>query len=352
MKLSLYVIKTTLLAMAGGVLGLWLLQAVFAYLAELESVSETYRAVDAFWYVVYRLPYFFVQFVGTGVLLGAVVGLGLLANNSEIVVMRSAGISLYRIVGWAMIPAFLFVLGSLAVNEWALPKGQLLAKQIKTPNSNALILHKFWSVVPTQDGQDIFYISHADNDGRLAGVRKITVKEGDITEMLYIKDGLHESGYVWQGVNVERVQIDGGVAKTESLLVLPVALPIERSSVHLLTKDADDLSISELYAHRQLMHHQNNQSKRHELAFWQKLLSPFAILSLLLVACSFVFGSLRSQSLGLRVVMALLTGLLFSYLTDLVGFVALATSAPPLLMVLLPIAVGAGVGLFLLARKG
>lgn len=351
MKLRWYVTKTVFLAMAGGVLGLWLLQAVFAFLSELESVSETYTVVEAFKYVVYRLPYFFVQFVSTGVLLGAVIGLGLLANNSEIVVMRAAGISLYRIVGFAMIPALVFVVGALMVNEWALPKGQFLAKQIKNPRDNALILHKFWSVIPTKKGQEIFYISHADSDGKLAGVKKITLAYGEPSEVLYVKDGLHQKDYVWQGVNVERVRIDGTV-QTDFLDSTSITLPINRTDVHLLVKEAEDLSISELYAHRQLMHHQGNNSKRHELAFWQNLLSPFSVVSLLLVACSFVFGSLRSQSLGLRVVMALLTGLLFSYLTDLVGFIALATSAPPLVMVLLPITISAGVGLYLLARKG
>lgn len=352
MKLSRYVIKTTLLAMAGGVLGLWLLQAIFAFLSELDSVSETYTAMDAFWYTLYRLPYFFVQFVGTGVLLGAVIGLGLLSGNSEIVVMRSAGISLYRIVGWAMVPAMIFVVGSLAVNEWVLPKGQFFAKQIKNPQDNALILNEFWSVVPTQSGQEIVNIAQADSDGKLIGVRQITMSDGKLSQLLYAKDGQHDKDYVWQLNDVQRVQIDTAIAKTDTAQNLPLTLPIDKKAVHLLTKDADDLSISELYAHKQLMHHQQNHSKRHELALWQKLLSPFSVLSLLLVACSFVFGSLRSQSLGLRVVMALLTGLLFSYLTDLTGFIALATSAPPVLMVLLPIAFSASIGLYLLARKG
>ena len=99
------------------------------------------------------------------------------------------------------------------------------------------------------------------------------------------------------------------------------------------------------------MTHQKLRSLRHELSFWQKLFSPFAVLSLVLVASSFVFGSLRSQGLGLRIVMALLTGLLFSYLTDLLGFMALAINVSPLVMALLPIMISAGVGAWLLKRQ-
>jgi lipopolysaccharide export system permease protein len=55
--------------------------------------------------------------------------------------------------------------------------------------------------------------------------------------------------------------------------------------------------------------------------------------------------------LGLRIVVALLFGLLFSYVQDLVGFVSLATGFSPLLMVLLPIIASAILGGYLLKRQ-
>ncbi|MGO3271330.1 MAG: LptF/LptG family permease, partial [Psychrobacter sp.] len=122
-------------------------------------------------------------------------------------------------------------------------------------------------------------------------------------------------------------------------------------SVYLLTRKAEDLSLTQLFEHRQFMRGQGNRSLEHELAFWQKLLSPLSILSLVIVACSFVFGSLRTHSLGLRIVVALLFGLLFSYVQDLVGFVSLATGFSPMLMVLLPIIGSAALGFYLIKRQ-
>lgn len=130
-----------------------------------------------------------------------------------------------------------------------------------------------------------------------------------------------------------------------------MSLPFAPESVYLLTRVAEDLSLTQLYDHRQLMRQQGNRSLEHELSFWQKLLSPLSILSLVIVACSFVFGSLRTHSLGLRIVVALLFGLLFSYIQDLVGFVSLATGFSPLLMVLLPIIGSAILGGYLLKRQ-
>lgn len=357
--LSGYVMRSVLFAMLGAVVGLWVLQMVFAYLSELENISETYKLKDVWWFIIYRSPYFLIQFIPTGVLLGAVVGLGLLANNSELVVMRASGIGVYRIIGWAMIPAFLFVVISLAVNQFILPITNQKASDVAshTNDKKPIFVDGYWALTPDGNGgRHITYISYADNSGKLGLTKRYRLDENtNLTQMLSADGGKyqhHASGeYLWQLQNVR--QIDIGVLGVKSTQDNDgqLALPIAPKDVHLLTAQADDLSLSDLYAHRQLMTKQGTRSLRHEVAFWQKLFSPFAVLSLVLVASSFVFGSLRSQGLGLRIVMALLTGLLFSYLTDLMGFVSLATGFSPIIMTFLPVVIGALSGVWLLNRR-
>ncbi|OOR87686.1 LPS export ABC transporter permease LptG [Moraxella bovis] len=353
-----YVIRSALFAMMGAVVGLWLLQIIFAYLSELENLSETYTYFDALRFILYRSPYFLVQFIPTGALLGAVIGLGLLAGNSELVVMRAGGISVYRIIGYAMLPAFLFVMISLAVNQFVLPTTNDKASQIANhlPNKKLFTVNGYWAVNDTEQGQEIVYISYADSDGKLGATKRYYLDKGaNLTGATRAGSGVfHEQvgdDYQWQLTDVAQLTVgDTGVSRSFDMHKT-LSLPLAPSDVHLLTKEAEDLSLTDLLTHKQLMTHQGRRSLRHEVAFWQKLLSPFAVLSLVLVASSFVFGSLRSQGLGLRIVMALLTGLLFSYLTDLTGFVALATGLSPFFMALLPIIISAGVGIYLLQRR-
>ena len=105
---------------------------------------------------------------------------------------------------------------------------------------------------------------------------------------------------------------------------MTLQLPIEPSAIYLLTRSPDNMSVTELWQHQQLFLAKENAARLSMKLPLEKLLSPFAMLSLVLVACSFVFGSLRNQSLGYRIVIALLFGLVFSYLQDLVGFVSQA----------------------------
>lgn len=387
--LSRYVKKTALLSITASVLGLWLLQTLFAYLAELDNLSDGYQLVDALRYILYMSPYFLQQFIPTGALLGAVVGLGLLANNSEIVVMRASGVSSVKIVSWVMQPALIFVLVALLINQFVLPTSNHMAKTIRHQADNGTTsITGYWTIQPTYDvkgtgiGQDVLFIDYADSDGNIGLVKRWHFDAvGNLLSATLARGGHYvgsqpapssltshspafspRTQHQWQLSQVSQVNIGNTVKqnsttnqnsnvfesnKPQDILTLP----IEPKSVYLLTRNAQDLSLSQLLAHRSFMDSQQKRSLRHELAFWQKLLSPLSTLALVLVACSFVFGSLRQYSLGLRVVMALLFGLLFSYLQDLVGYVALTTGVSPLLMVLLPMIAISILGMYLLDRQ-
>ncbi|WP_348549118.1 LPS export ABC transporter permease LptG [Psychrobacter sp. KFRI-CH2-11] len=378
--LGRYVRRNALLAIIGAVVGLWALQLIFSYLSELDSLDDSYTMSEAIKYIFYRSPYFLEQFIPTGALLGAVVGLGLLANKSELVVMRAAGVSIYRIVGWVLQPALVFVLLALAINQFVLPHSNQLAKDINDEGSRSLVtsVRGYWTVQPrfenAQDGSakpagsDILYIDYADVQGNIGEVKRWHLdNDGNLQTAIHAKDGQYvgrqaldsSSGtpsgqyrYEWQLNDMTTLSINQGFESSQAVFASDtLSLPFAPESVYLLTRKAEDLSLTQLYEHRQFMRGQGNRSLEHELAFWQKLLSPLSILSLVIVACSFVFGSLRTHSLGLRIVVALLFGLLFSYVQDLVGFVSLATGFSPLLMVLLPILGSAALGFYLIKRQ-
>ena len=420
--ISRYVKKNALFAMLFAVIGLWALQMIFAYLAELEDISDSYTYFEALTYIFYKSPYFLEQFTPTGALLGAVVGLGLLANNSELMVMRAAGLSINRIVSWVLQPAFIFVILALAINQYVLPESNLKANQIRKPDTAILAsVNGYWTLqnAPAvgqnaqQDGigHNIIYIDYADANGNIGKVKRWHLDEdNNLTAVSKASGGIYLPkaneqtqaslqdltkaekeliNYQWQLEDVttlklaeraaitrsEEIEADDNAGSSQAVssnvrqsqdIVLNneplvskqnqsddvINLPISPSSVYLLTRRAEDLSLTQLYDHKRFNASQGTRSLEHEVAFWQKLLSPFAILSLVIVACSFVFGSLRTHSLGLRIVVALIFGLLFSYIQDLTSFVALATGASPLLMVLLPILGSAALGFYLIKRQG
>ncbi len=91
-----HVTQTTALAMLGATAVLAGLQVLFTYLGELGSLKEGYGAWDALKYVLWGAPNYLYEILPISALIGAVLGLGTLASNSELIVMRSVGVSLWR----------------------------------------------------------------------------------------------------------------------------------------------------------------------------------------------------------------------------------------------------------------
>ena len=102
-----HVTKTTALAMLGATAILSALQVLFTYMGELGSLKDGYGAWQALIYVLWGAPQYLYEILPISALIGAVLGLGTLASNSELIVMRASGISLWRIVGWVMRSAML-----------------------------------------------------------------------------------------------------------------------------------------------------------------------------------------------------------------------------------------------------
>ncbi|RYG05496.1 MAG: LPS export ABC transporter permease LptG, partial [Chitinophagaceae bacterium] len=81
-------------------------------------------------------------------------------------------------------------------------------------------------------------------------------------------------------------------------------------------------------------------------------LEPLATASLVLIAISFVFGPLRSVTMGQRVFTGVMFGVAFLIAQRLFGPASLVFGFSPLLAVLCPIVVCVGIGLFLLRKAG
>lgn len=345
-----HVTKTTVLAMLGTTLVLSFLQILFTYLGELGSLKPTYNAWQAFLYVIWGAPSYLYDILPVAALIGSVLGLGALASNSELIVMRSVGISLWRIVGWVMRSALLLIVLSFVLSEWVIPYTNEKAQSIKSQRSIAALgeVKGYWS----REGQRFIYIDYANSQGQLRNIQAIDFDQNYRLQSFvtaekgqFLKDGQ------WTLDKSHQVDLlaQGNAIKTDHEQQA-LGLALQPKYVHMVTLDPDDLSPSQLISFMQYLSEYSQVPKTYELAFWKKVTSPFALITLVLIACSFIFGPLRQQSMGFRLVIALFTGLGFFYLQDFLGYASLVYAPSPAWFVLLPILLMFAAGSYLLYR--
>lgn len=348
--LNRYLWRAVMVPTLALVLVLVALNGLFAFIYELEWLRDDYQAWQALLFVLTISPRTLVDFMPMAILLGTLLGLGLLANSNELTVIRAAGVSTLRICWMVMRPAILLLVATALVGEYLAPYTEQVAQSnraLAESGGEALkSKYGYWH----REGQEFIHINAVQPNGVLYGVTRYRYDEREhLQESLFVERAIFQgdhwfmervSGSRISEQGVSAYQLDNGVWETSLTpqLLSMVILKPEHLALTKLKQYADYLSAQGLEAGEYL------------LAFWQKLLQPFATLGMVLIATSFVFGPLRQVTMGLRMTAGIAAGLLFHYGQQFFGHMSLVFDTSPVMAASLPALLSVMLGVLLLHR--
>ena len=347
--------NTVFLSMIVVVLVTMSLDLVFALADELPDTDENYSLNDALSYIVLTIPtsiYELLPFIALG---GALIGLGILASNNELVVIQAAGVSVWRIVGSVLKPTLSIMLLSLLLGEYVAPPLEQIAQSNKavqlSGNDSIASEQGTWRKV----GNEYIHINAIEPGGEfLYGVTRYEVASNrNIVSSSFAEFATYmekEGASYWQLSNVRESRFGPSAIIAAEYLQEDWHIDLSPELLSVLLVEPDRQSISGLYRFAQFFDGQGLDSATYFLAFWKKLLQPLATLALVILAISFVFGPLRESTMGFRVFVALGIGLVFTIIQRLMEPASLLYGFSPLLAVLMPISICGLLGLFLMTR--
>jgi len=282
----------------------------FDLVEQFEDVGEGfYRTRDAFVYVAMIQPRRLIQLAPFIALLGTVIALGRLAIANELTAMRSSGLSPARLgravllVGGALV-ALLLVLeqfvapplhqDALARRSAALEERAELGKDLG-----------IW----TRDAGNILRIGGTEQASHPADVEILKLDpRGFLAEYLRAGGADVQADGLWRLRNITRKAVDGLAVRTtteESADWVPF---LDTRQIATLTRPPDSLSPVELFRYVRYLRATGQKSDAYAVAFWRKPGGMLTTLAMLLLALPFALVSART-GLGLRLVMAALTGI-------------------------------------------
>ncbi|NBW02066.1 MAG: LptF/LptG family permease, partial [Betaproteobacteria bacterium] len=150
-----------------------------------------------------------------------------------------------------------------------------------------------------------------------------------------------------RGVRIVEFSKEGSVAQRErDQLVMNSSLSIEMLGA--LVTNPDRMSSLELYRYIQYLKQNKQQSERYEIAFWKRLVYPWVIWVMMLLALPAAFLQARSGAVGTRVFAGILIGVAFHLLNSLFSHLGVLTTWPAPLMALFPSIMALGLAGFFL----
>ncbi len=129
--LSQYLMRSIVKSTALVLVVLLALAALFEFIAELDDMQNGYQTPQAILFAALRLPNLAFQMLPVSTLIGSLLGLGALAAGSEIIVMRSAGLSVKRLAGMVAVTGFVLLVFTGLVGEFIGPPLDYYARNMR-----------------------------------------------------------------------------------------------------------------------------------------------------------------------------------------------------------------------------
>jgi len=330
---------------------LGVLVGVFVFVTFIDQVSYLgtgqYSLLDAIKYVLLSTPRIVYEVFPMAVLVGAILGLSLLAVDSELIVMRSSGVSIGQITVAVLKLGFLLALVALLIGEFITPWSETLAQRGRAQALERNIEQKSNSGLWLRDKKTFVNVREVLPDLTLRDIRVFEFDSmSQLRALVYAGKGRYAESF-WDLDDVRQTLIDEqGFTQVSEAPKARWNTAVTPQTMAVFLVQPDQLSLLQL---RQYIAHlsANVQDTRNfELAYWSKLTLPVSAAVMLLLAIPFVFGSIRSGGMGRNLFIGIMIGITFFATSKALGYIVLVYDMPPLVGAILPtaaFAVAAGI---------
>ena len=330
---------------------LGVLVGVFVFVTFIDQVSYLgtgqYSLLDAIKYVLLSTPRIVYEVFPMAVLVGAILGLSLLAVDSELIVMRSSGISIGQITVAVLKLGFLLALVALLIGEFITPWSETLAQRGRAQALERNIEQKSNSGLWLRDKKTFVNVREVLPDLTLRDIRVFEFDSmSQLRALVYAGKGRYAESF-WDLDDVRQTLIDEqGFTQVSEAPKARWNTAVTPQTMAVFLVQPDQLSLLQLRQYIAHLRANVQDTRNFELAYWSKLTLPLSAAVMLLLAIPFVFGSIRSGGMGRNLFIGIMIGITFFATSKALGYIVLVYDMPPLVGAILPtaaFAVAAGI---------
>ena len=337
--LDRYIGKSILGSIFATLLTLVGLSAIIKFVEQFRSVGKgTYDIWQAVAFTGLTIPKDIETFFPMAALLGALMALGNLASRSELVVMQAAGFSRFKIGMAVMKTALPLVLLTMVIGEWGIPQTEQFARDMRARALSGGSMLSMKNGVWAKDGNNFVFVRRVTDDAKLNDIYIYTFdQQRNLTELKHANQASYsEDESKWTLRQVNHSMISKDEITTSNRLSEKWETNLTPDKLGAVSLRPTSLSISGLYNYISFLRETGQDVSRFELTFWRKIFQPVSVGVMMLLALSFIFGSLRSVTAGARIVTGICFGFLFYVVNEIFGQMSVVYNMPAVFGALMP----------------
>jgi lipopolysaccharide export system permease protein len=201
-----------------------------------------------------------------------------------------------------------------------------------------------------KDNSNFIHIQKVLSGGHLQEITRYSFDENNkLTSLEFAAEANYQHGQ-WTCNKVVTTNIEDGATSSAQFDTQPCAMKFKPRLLSLTASDSEQKTLLELRRYIKYLHQGGLDSSSYEFTFWQRVFQPLAIVVMIMLAVPFIFGPLRSATMGLRMLAAIVIGFTFYIFNQFIGPFSVVYQMPPLLAALSPTLLFSLFGWLLLRR--
>ena len=326
------------------------LAAIFGLIGELDDVGRgQYSLLSAFYYTMLTLPGKAYLLFSPSVLLGSLLGLGAMAANSELTVMRAAGISHARIVRAVLVTGIGLMILITLLGEFVVPKSEQVAEQLRLTALEKRVSVRSRSGLWVKSGERYVNIATVMPDYSLLNVTIYEYIDQKLIKSIAVAQA-QPQGREWLLKDLSVTEFNEGETVVRHVESEVWSNLVNADVLQSISISPESLSAKNLFDQVKYLEANQLDSERMELALWIKITRPFATMVMLMLSLPFVFGSQRSGGAGQKIFIGIMLGIGYVLVNELITHLALANGLTPALSAILPLILFLSVAVFGIQR--
>lgn len=349
--LDRYIAKTVLSAIGLVTLMLAGLQIFMLFVNQLDDLGKAdFGIAQAALFVLLQMPYQVYLFFPMASLLGSLIGLGIMANHRELIVMRAAGMSIGQITLAVLKAALVLIVIVTVTGETIVPKMAHYANDLRMQAISSGQALRTARGVWVRYQNDYIAIGTVLPDGTLENVYQFRFDAEHHLRQARKIDRITYNNGSWEANNIAETVFHDNQVVAHDIKQMPWDVAIKPGILSVSSSEPDEMTLHELHQYLRVQKRNHQSALTFQLAYWQRVIQPFTTLVMMILAIPFIFGPLRSSTMGSKLLAGATVGFGFHIINRFFGPVSQVFQWPPVLAALGPTLIFALLGIYLMRR--